>query len=166
MSNKQLHSCFVSVDCTDCPINEPRPFSVEWYSHKTSSAGVRYEIAVSLQTSQIVWANGPYACGANPDVTIFRSDLKTKLHTNEFVVTDSGYGDEKCITPPGSNHSDHKVLAEIRARHEIMNKRLKQFFILSHRFRHALEQHVDCFHAVCNLTQLNLEHEPLFYIAY
>ncbi|GAX10088.1 hypothetical protein FisN_2Lu360 [Fistulifera solaris] len=28
-----------SVDGTDCPINEPSPFSPKWYSHKFKSAG-------------------------------------------------------------------------------------------------------------------------------
>lgn len=64
-------TCKVTVDGTDCQIFEPRPFSKQWYSHKFKKAGVRYEVAVCIQTGWIVWINGPYPCGAWPDIKIF-----------------------------------------------------------------------------------------------
>eukprot|EP00171_Calliarthron_tuberculosum_P022157 IDg22157t1 len=47
--------CFVSVDGTDCSIEEPYPRSTKWYSHKINGPGLRYEIGLSLLHSTIVW---------------------------------------------------------------------------------------------------------------
>ena len=102
-------------------------------------------MAVSLEHPQIVWVNGPWPCGAFSDVRVFRSGLKSTLDVDEFVVADGGYIDERCISPPGSSHADHKTLAETRARHEIVNKRLKQFNVLTHRFKHTPSLHVHFF---------------------
>jgi hypothetical protein len=43
---------------------------------------------------------------------------------------------------------------KILARHETVNKRIKQFCCLNFRFRHYLHLHPRFFHAVVNLTQL------------
>jgi hypothetical protein len=52
---------------------------------------------------------------------------------------------------------------KILARHETVNKRIKQFCCLNFRFRHYLHLHPRFFHAVVNLTQLmNLNGEPLY----
>ena len=49
-----IDDCFCSVDGTDCPVNEPTPYSSGWYSHKINAAGLRYEIAVSIERAKIV----------------------------------------------------------------------------------------------------------------
>ena len=46
-----------------------------------------------------------------------------------------------------------------RKRHETFNGRLKQFKILSDRFRHEIEQHSSCFRACCVLTELSLHYD-------
>jgi hypothetical protein len=51
--------CLVSVDGTDYAIREPSPFNKKWYSHKMNGPGVRYEIAICIQTGVPVWTNGP-----------------------------------------------------------------------------------------------------------
>jgi hypothetical protein len=52
----------------------------------------------------------------------------------------------------------HKMLM---SRHEMINKRIKQFDILR-RYRHNNDQkHMVCFGAIINITQLALEVEPL-----
>jgi len=46
----------VTVDGTDdCPIQEPHPFSTQWYSHKFKGPGLHYELAVCILTGYIVW---------------------------------------------------------------------------------------------------------------
>lgn len=51
------------------------------------------------------------------------------------------------------------------ARHETINKRVKQFNILSVPFRNNLRKHPLVFSAIVNLTQISLENgEPLFKI--
>lgn len=154
----------MSVDGTDCPIQEPSLFSSEWYSHKLNGPGVRYEIAVSLHSAKAVWASGPFQPGKFPDVTIFRQGLRKRLSSQEYVVADDGYGDTKCIKPPGEHHPQHWPLTYIRQRHENFNKRLKQFSVLKTAFRHDRSLHSVCFYAVLNLTQVQLRYEPLFAI--
>jgi len=52
---------------------------------------------------------------------------------------------------------------KILARHETVNKRIKQFCCMNVRFRHSLHLHPRFFHAAVNLTQLMIENgEPLF----
>jgi hypothetical protein len=61
----------VSVDGTDFRINQPTPFWKGWYSQKFKSAGVHYEVTISIQSGDIVWIHGPFPCGKFPDLTIF-----------------------------------------------------------------------------------------------
>ena len=94
---------------------------------------------------------------------IFRKGLKAALRENEMVIGDKGYSDEKCITDSNHCHVSRKNFVRIKARHETVNRRLKQFFVLSHAFRHDLRRHSSCFHAVLNLTQLMIDSgAPLF----
>ena len=162
--------CLVSVDCTDFEIQEPTAFWKGWYSHKFKGPGLRYEIAVSLKRGDIVWVNGPYACGMWPDITIFRASLKTFLDPYERVEADDGYSGEDpvtCKTPGGlSSRCDKeaaKLRLRIRARHETVNARIKTFGALKQRSRHPTENHGMFVRAVIVLTQLMIENgEPLF----
>lgn len=43
-----------------CLIRESSTFEPSFYSHKTKLAGVRYEIAISIDSGIAVWASGPY----------------------------------------------------------------------------------------------------------
>ena len=125
---------------------------------------MRYEIAITVRSGRIAWANGPFPSGTNNDLRIFRSGLKGLLRENEFVITDGGYLDTKCIAPPGSGNRYHHHYGLIRARHETLNKRMKQFSVLQNRFRHDVTLHVYCFYAVLNIASVQLEDEPLFEI--
>ena len=155
--------CLVSVDCTDVEIQEPKPFSSKWYSHKHNGPGLRYEIALSLKRGDIVWIHGPFSCGLWPDISIFRFCLKSFLDENERVEVDNGYkGDDpiSCKTPGGiSTLIDNRMVERkrIRARHETVNARLKSFGVLNQVYRHALIDLVDVFSAVTVLVQLGIE---------
>ena len=65
----------LSLDGTDCPINEPRPFNRLWWTKKFNGPGVRYEIALNIRTGEICWINGPFQCGPWPDGSIFMNGL-------------------------------------------------------------------------------------------
>ena len=154
----------MSVDVTDFLINEPKPFDSCWFSHKFRGPGLRYETGLAIELPKIVWANGPWPCGSYSDVRIFREGLKNYLRADEFVIADNGCTDERCIQTPGEGHSSHVILSLIRARDEILNKRLQQFGVLKQRFRHDLSLHRYCFFAVLQITQLIRHDEPLFQI--
>lgn len=79
----------------------------------------------------------------------------------EKTMADRIYRDNKFfILPDARNQGLH---ARIMARHETVNRRIKQFRALGQKFRHDRQKHPMVFHAVINLTQLMLENgEPLF----
>jgi len=65
----------MTVDGTDCMIEEPVPFSPKWYSHKFHGPGVRYKIGAGVQTGWIVWVNGPFPCGEWSDRSLKISSM-------------------------------------------------------------------------------------------
>lgn len=162
MEGNATAGCRVSVDGTDFSVYEPSPFNTKWFSHKFNGAGLRYEIGVAIATGNIVWAHGPFPCGLYPDLKIFQLGMKGALGRGEIVVADKGYQDEKCVVEESLQISKEDI-KRIRARHETVNRRMKQFFVLGHKFRHPLSRHSSCFHAVANLNQIMIANgEPLF----
>jgi len=157
--------CLISVDGTDCPIEEPKPFNRKWYSHKFKGPGLRYEIGVCIRTGYIVWINGPFPCGGWPDLRIFRYLLKTLLGPSECVVADKGYkGDLRVHTSLRAKDDNHKkAMSNVRARHETVNGRIKMWNCTSTAFRHDLAKHHICFHAVTAITQLEIQEGRLLF---
>ena len=47
----------ISIDGTDCPIQEPSPFSPKWFIHKFKGPDIRYELGVAIN-GNIVWVYG------------------------------------------------------------------------------------------------------------
>jgi hypothetical protein len=152
-------------------IQEPQPFSKKWYSHKFHGAGLRYEVGLSIERGDIVWINGPFPCGDWPDVRIFRYSLRSFLDENERVIADNGYVSEDpmfCKVPRGISTAVDgrgKERSIVRARHETVNSRLKNFEILKQVYRHDPLDHGDVFRAAVILIQLAIENgEPLFQV--
>lgn len=161
--------CLVTADGTDCPILEQYPFDEKWYSHKFNGPGVRYEVAICLQTGWIVWVNGPYPCGEWTDLKISRDGLIFMLDRGEKFLADGIYNDGSgwSETPSGLNNDDQRMKARARARHEAVNGRLKQFAILERRFRHNVQLHGKVFMAVANVVQAAIQLEqPPFQVDY
>ena len=146
----------VSVDRSDICILEPSPFSRKWYSNNFYGPGLRYEVGVSVGGGKIVWLNGPYPCGSYPDLRIFREGMKNELEPGELIIADGGYRHVHC-RKIGDNPSMNPLFAVVRARHEIMNRRMKQFNNISGRFRHHRSLHSDRFHAIAHLPQISIE---------
>lgn len=87
--------------------------------------------------------------------------MKSMLLSDEYVVGDGGYSDNRCKSP--TEVEDVHFYSVVRARHETVNRRHKQFYCLGNRSRHNISLHPSCFHAVSNLTDLIIENgEPLF----
>ena len=95
--------CSISVDGTDFKTQEPYPFNRKWMSHKNKGAGLKYEVAISIYSGDIVWIYGPHR-GSKHDLSIFRENLMNRLEEGEMVEADKGYeGDvgytSKSISP-------------------------------------------------------------------
>ena len=167
------NDCLVSVDGVDFEIYEPYPYernwSRRWYSKKFNGPGIRYEVALAILTGDIVWVNGPYACGLWSDWKIFKEGgLASNLEPNKRVEADDGYqnGDPELVkSKSGIFHENGGIRNTMRARHETANKRLKQFGALSSKFRHGVSNHGIAFDAVAVLVQLSFNRgETLFQI--
>ena len=170
--NDNGSACKITVDGTDFKITQPKPFNTGWFSHKFRGPGLRYEVAVSIQSSNIVFINGPFPCGHYPDIKIFRLCLKEMLEeAGERCEADKGYRGEPLTidTPndmaPTLSHKQGKTLA--RARHETCNARFKNFNCLNQKYRHSLSTHGAVFRAVAVITQLSFKCEnKLFNVKY
>ena len=93
--------------------------------------------------------------------------MKHLLVSNERVITDGGYGDERCVTPKNAPSEHKQTHGVIRARHKNANRRIKQFLAASAIFRHSIHLHHHCFFAAANLAQLMiLNGDPLFLIEF
>ena len=167
------NDCLVSVDGVNFEITKPYPYDREWsrrwFSPKFKGPGVRYEIALCILTGDIVWVNGPFACGQWSDWKIFsEGGLASNLDPNERVEADDGYehGDPQLVkSRSGIFHGGPGIRNRVRARQETVNKRLKQFNVLSSVFRHGALKHGVVLETVAVLTQLSFRRgEGLFQI--
>lgn len=159
----------ISVDGVHCRCYEPwHPLhskNPEYYSHKFHQAGLTYELGIAVYESKLVWINGPFPAGQN-DITVYRKALKAKIPDGKKVIGDRGYRGEKATIRLPNSHNTKKVrqfMGRARARHESFNSRIKNFAVLSERFRHGEEKHKWCFEAVCVIVQYQMDNgSPLF----
>ncbi len=151
----QGQTAFCSLDGADFKIDEPTPFSPKWFSHKFRGPGLRYEVALCVRTGHIVWVNGGYACGEYTDLMVARQAYVKFMEPGERTFADKGYRDKNFfILPSWQNSTLH---GRIMARHEHVNRRMKQFQALKQVFRNDKRKHSIIFYAVANLTQLMFE---------
>ena len=130
-------NCFISVDCTDCPIFEPWPFDRKWFSQKFNGPALKYEVAVCIKTGFIVWINGPFK-GSQKDPQIFEIGLSKELAPDEAVEADGvynlkeGVGAKQLKRPAvGWDSKERKQKAGARSRNENINGKLKIFNVLT-----------------------------------
>ena len=116
-------------------------------------------MGLCIRTGDIVWINGPFPCGRYPESRYHY--FSARLDDGEKVEAVKGYrGEGQYVnTPAEGSH----IQARVRARHETVNKRLKQWSCLSRSFRHEGERHQVVFGAVAGITQLALENEEHLY---
>ena len=160
----------LSVDGTDCRIEEPRPFNKSWFSQKFKGPGVKYEVALDVLTGRCVWISGPYRASKS-EITIYREEgLMNLIPEGKLVVADKGLrGEPNTVSFPNSLDDDDvaELKKRIRARQETFFARMKSFKVLKESFRHkpVLEKHKACFEAVAVLVQYGIDNGfPLFRI--
>ena len=61
----------MSVDGTNLKINQPQNFKKKLFSHKFRGPGLRYKIALNIQTGDIVESHGLFPPGAHMNRAIF-----------------------------------------------------------------------------------------------
>ena len=118
------------------------PFDPRYWSHKFNGAGLRYGIAICIQSGEIVGAHGPKPAGHWPDIKIFKKYILPILLPGEMVETDRGLRHPRCRNPE-DYLSNSELVAKKKAasRHEVVNGRLKNWRSLYHKFRHDHHEH-------------------------
>ena len=121
------------------------------YKHAIS----RYEVAIAIKTGYIVHVNGPFLCGEWPDLRIAREWLHHRLPVGEYYIADGGH---RCRHSPvvlqeSVQQNEVRKFRLIRARHETINGRFKEWGCLKQTYRHAENKHHDVFMAVAVITQ-------------
>jgi len=165
----------ISVDGVHCKIPEPKHPTLSkdpsFYSHKSNSAGLNYELALSLTEPKLVWLKGPLPAGANPDLGVYQNKhpqlgeageaLKNKIPTGKKAITDGGYSDRKDpkLSQPNSHDTEElrTFKARARMRQEAFHSRLKRFHCLTDVFRHGIDRHGVCFEAVAVICAYEME---------
>ena len=102
--------------------------------------------------------------------TLVGGGLRDKIPEGKVVVCDRVYTDKKrndnadLALPCIGDRNDLLVFkSRLRARHESLNGRLKDFGILADTFRHGSNKHVIAFEAVAVLVQYAMDHgHPIF----
>ena len=144
-------------------IYEPHPFNRKWCSHKFKHAGLTYEIGLNVQSGDICWAYGGYPAGVS-DLQMARVGILKHIVPGEKIIADKGYRGEpnKIITPTQNSGPFNKQLKLIMARHELINKRIKEFSCMNSTWRHGWKSHILAFYAVVSLTQIRIQNgEPM-----
>ena len=163
----------LSIDGAQFRIEEPIDpdfrKNTKFYAFKFEKAGVNVEIGLDLFQDRIVWVNGPFP-GSVHDLTMFRKEggLKQKMEETGSIkaVGDKGYRGENALISV-HNSLDSPQVREFKkralARHETMNKRLKNFSCLGERFRHKFHNFKKFLLAVVVTVQFQFENgSPLF----
>jgi hypothetical protein len=138
----------MTVDGTDFRQEEKKHetmnMDVKECSVKFKHCGCKFEIAISVFKSKVVWVNGPYR-GGKGDGDIFRANLVHRIPDGKFVIADRGYNCKEAayqakLALPSATDSQElaNFKARARCRHETFNSRLKAFACLSGAyFRHG-----------------------------
>jgi DDE superfamily endonuclease len=171
----------MSVDGTHLVTLEPGqspdfPRDPSYFSFKHHTAGFNYEVGIHLFESKCIWLSGPHKAGEYNDAKIFREHgLMHRLRQKgKKAIADDGYrGFPGEISTHNSLDTDEvrEFKTRARQRHEIYNGMLKQFDVLSDRFRcknhpkdpfTVAEKLQFCFEAVNILVNYKMQTEPLF----
>jgi len=153
----------LSADGTHCPIEEPRPLSSEWSSHKLGGkAGPNCKLCLLTHKPKLVWCNGPARPGKHNDLQVFQQKLKPALDAlpgSRKVVGNSICGAEPdCATtkndldPPELRNFKNRV----ETRQENFNGFIKNWGCSKKKFVHGVDLHMTCFRAVCCIAQVQL----------
>ncbi|CAB9531866.1 hypothetical protein SEMRO_4136_G353120.1 [Seminavis robusta] len=170
---------FMTADGTHCRIEEPRPFSTEWSSHKFGGkAALNYELGLSIHRHKLIWLFGPTPAGKFNDLEVARMKLFPTMraynqqHSKEpglRILADNIFqvkSEEDIVST--DNEFDPKELARFKerakSRQEKFNDLLKKWKVLDTVFRYEQgtdfqDQHKACFEAVTTVVCYSLDNK-------
>ena len=161
------------VDGVHCPIQERQTEEyfkdTTYWSHKTNSPGLAYEVASNIYEQEIVSVRGPYPAGTS-DETIFKKPggLRDQIPEGKKAVADGGYkrcGPKVSISTSLDDPRVARFKRRVKCCQETINGRMKKFAVLTTRFRHDDTKHQACFFAIAVTVQYTMENgSPLFVV--
>ena len=157
--------CKMMINGTDFVINEPIPFSKNWFTKKVEGPGTRHKVGVCIQTGWTHWWNGPFPCGAWPDLKMSREELICRPHMGRSTVANKGCHRSwlhvalKKIASADRVPAFERMMAAARARHETINRKPKELGCLQKKWRYPKSKHHITFGAVANIVQLTIMEE-------
>ena len=103
------------------------------------------------------------------DIEIFKLGTLPELEDGEMCEGDTHYKrmlKTRFITwPAGSERA--AMAANVEARHETVNRRIRDFKMMQNRWTHGREKFTSAFRAAAVIVQLHIENgEPLFQVDY
>ena len=135
------------------------------YSQKFDHGAVKYEIAIDIHRSKIVWISGPHR-GAMHDKTVYcqPNGLQSMIPEGKLVIADGGYKRTGAAIPnPKDPKPMRRFKSRCRLRYATLNGRLKKFAILDQTFRHSLDKHQSAFEAVSVIIQYQMDNGSELY---
>jgi hypothetical protein len=179
-TNDVGNDCLAVVDCVDCNFQQiliPNPdkpgkkmMNKALNSFKMKKPGLRYEIASSLKSSDIVWISGPFLPGDFNDLSVFRAGLLYMLEDDERIEADCIYVAEaphkvKCPSSAEciGSQEEYNMRARAQGRCEQLNKHVKNWRCVSHPFvakgspEVKIDKHKKMTFAVTVLKQIAME---------
>jgi len=138
----------ITVDGTDYRQEEKQhpEFNIDTkqFSKKFQHCACKFEIAICIWTSKVVWISGPHR-GGKLDKTIFGEGLVHLIPAGKLGIMDRGYqlkdrDLERRISKPRATDSKelHNFKARALSRHETFNGRVKRYASVSGQyFRHG-----------------------------
>ena len=140
-------------------IKEPRPFQPGFYCKKHNGPGVKYEVAVCIETGWIVWFYGPFKSGKN-DLLVAREGVDLILDHGERYIADKAYLSQCSVIPYDAlNDADRHYMRVVRGRHETINRLFKMFAVLGNPFRRDPYKHGLYAHTIANIIQIGIMFE-------
>ena len=151
----------ITIDGTHFRVCEPRHPEMRQdpkvYSFKHKTAGFNVQVAMSIRESRIVHIFVSRG-GQNDPGNLLASGLLDLIPNGKRAIVDGGYAN--CEKLSGYNQFESDFTKDFKkrakARQETVNKRLKDWNVLDHRFRHGVPKFESCFTSVAVLTQYSI----------
>ena len=126
-----------------------------------------YELGVHILTGNLVWIQGPYPASMHTNIQIFNKVLMCLLDPGEPVEVNEGYrghtGKVKCPGYDANPVEKRAMQGRVRAQHETLKGRMKNWGILSKVFCHHISLHGNVFQAYTVVTQLTIKNNELLF---
>eukprot|EP01132_Coremiostelium_polycephalum_P005501 gene5501-6853_t len=156
-----------------CPVYSK---DMRYYSEAHKNFGLKYEVAVSIETGVIVWFNGPYD-GEQDDFSLYEKRLKKELiasNKNERLLACDSYtsseNKDKYLCTPYQLDPSGEELPKIKMFHnhwvhsktkiiEKIFEKYRKYGILTTRWRGDADQHFKIFKLITWIINKKIRHK-------